>query len=189
MSALFSPAELATWLASRTPKQLTRGRAASVLIPLLFTSDDISVLFMKRPEDTTLHSGQVSFPGGSREPSDSDEAAAAKREAFEELGIEPANVNVLGRLDDMFTVSNFNITPVVGQLVDAPVVNPSRVEVADWFWVSLRALADETQWRCEQLPWRGEMHETWFFDGAKHLIWGATARIVRDLLEIIREKT
>jgi len=141
---------------------------------------------MKRPDDTSMHSGQVSFPGGSREAADVDEAHTATREAFEELGLDPANVKVLGRLDDMFTVSNFNITPVVGQLLQAPTVVPSRAEVADWFWVSLSLLADEATWRSEQLPWRGESHETWFFDGAKHLIWGATARILRDLLDIIR---
>lgn len=182
----FTPTELETSLHARTVVRVSQGRPASVLIPLLFLADDISVLFMKRPDDASRHSGQVSFPGGKREESDKSDADTALREAFEELGIERARVQILGELDGMFTVTDFNITPVVGALREMPAITPSSAEVADWFWVSLKQLSDESLWRHEQLPWRGELHDTWFFDGGKHLIWGATARILRDLLDVIR---
>ena len=153
---------------------------------MLFLPEDISVLFMKRPDDARRHPGQVSFPGGKREPSDLDDADTALREAYEELGLERASVQILGELDGLFTVTDFNITPIVGALREMPVLTPSSAEVADWFWVSLRALADSSHWRNEQISWRGTLHDTWFFDGGKHLIWGATAQIVRDLLKIIQ---
>lgn len=188
MPTFFAPADLEHWLHARTVVRADRGRPASVLIPLLFQPDDISILFMKRPDDASLHGGQVSFPGGKREATDLSAIDTALREANEELGLRRAEVQILGELDALYTVTNFNITPVVGALREMPTITPSATEVADWFWVSLSALLDDNQWRNEQLPWRGQLHDTWFFDGGKHIIWGATAHMLRDLLSVIRQR-
>lgn len=137
---------------------------------------------MKRPDSASKHAGEVSFPGGGAEPHDTDSQATALREANEELGLDPKDIEVLGQLDDMFTVSSFAVTPVVGLMRNEPRITPSTAEVADHFWLDLHALQTEAYWRSEPVLWRGREWTTWYFDRGPHLLWGATARIVRDFL-------
>jgi 8-oxo-dGTP pyrophosphatase MutT (NUDIX family) len=185
---ILTPEFLAARLAPALPEptRALAGRQAAVLVPLLFIDDQVEILFMKRPDNSSRHPGEVSFPGGAREPSDADVVQNALREANEEMGIVVADVQVLGALHSTITVTDFAITPIVGALRTRPTLVPSPSEVADFFWTPLARLQDETLWRHEEMPWRGRNHEVWFFEGAKHLIWGATARITRDLLAITK---
>lgn len=162
-------------------------RAASVLVPLYARETSPYLLFTRRSPTLSNHSGQISFPGGSRDPDDASLVATALREAHEELGIAPQGVHVLGLLPPVFTVvSNFLITPVVGWLGDAlPPLLPNPEEVAAVIEAPLAALADPAIFHAEEWERAGQPHTVYFYDLGPHRIWGATARILRDLLHAL----
>jgi 8-oxo-dGTP pyrophosphatase MutT (NUDIX family) len=123
------------------------------------------------------HAGQVAFPGGKHDPEDDSLLATALREAEEELGIDPRQVDVLGALDDVLTITGFTVSPWVGWLPPGVSVRPSASEVARAFAPPLRAfLAPPTG----VMPWRG-----WTVDG--ELVWGATAAMVRGFVAILND--
>lgn len=179
-----TPRELTALLGTQPRRVEARGRPAAVLVPVAFANNDARLLFTKRPDGLGIHGGQVSFPGGGVDASDRDATAAALRESQEELGLDPGQVQVLGLLDDLITITGFTITPVVGIIPAEPVLNPSPVEVEDWFWVDVERLRDPRQWRVQHFTFEGRERNTWFFEGARHTIWGATASIVRQLLRL-----
>ena len=112
-------------------------RAASVLVPVMRRPAGLQVLLTRRSEKLRSHKGQISFPGGGREEDDETAAAAATREAFEEAGIPPAAVEVIGYLDDYPTITRYLVTPVVGMVEDLAEVKPCAREVAEIFEVPL----------------------------------------------------
>jgi 8-oxo-dGTP pyrophosphatase MutT (NUDIX family) len=162
---------------------------AAVLVPLLAVDGEPSLLFTRRAADLPHHRGQIAFPGGRHHPAtDADLVATALREAHEEIAVEPADVRVLGALDDLETVATrFVITPVVGVLPWPYAFRPCPREVDTIFTVPLRVL---------QAP-GAERQEVWDFDGRSvpidtypvdgHVIWGATQRITRNLLAVLRD--
>jgi 8-oxo-dGTP pyrophosphatase MutT (NUDIX family) len=135
----------------------------------------------------TRHSGQISFPGGSRDADDEDLVATALREAQEELGLSVERAQVLGILPPVFTVvSNFLITPVVSWLgEDALHLVPNAGEVAEVIEISLPALADPTAYHEEVWPRAGREVTVHFYDVDGYRIWGATARILHDFLALL----
>jgi 8-oxo-dGTP pyrophosphatase MutT (NUDIX family) len=165
-------------LAERSPRKLPLGSStsAAVLVPLFERDGEAHVWLVRRPSSMRSHGGQVAFPGGKTDPADDSTLRTALREAEEEMGIGPSQVDVLGMLDDYHTVTGFTISPWVGWLPADLVVRPSPTEVERAFAAPLRALLEPPSgaW-----PWRG-----WKVDG--ELVWGATAAIVRDLVEIVR---
>jgi 8-oxo-dGTP pyrophosphatase MutT (NUDIX family) len=168
------------------PPEATR-RQAAVLLPLFRNATDYHLLFTKRTETLKHHKGQVSFPGGSFDPADGDLATTALRESYEEVGIQPEHVSLLGRLDDLSTFStNFTISPFVGLIPYPYPFRPNPVEVASIFEVPLSVLADPTVGR-SYLRTRddGATIEDYEFHINGHVIWGATARIIRHFLSII----
>jgi 8-oxo-dGTP pyrophosphatase MutT (NUDIX family) len=159
-------------------------RESAVLVPILSQPDAAdSLLFTVRRADLPTHAGQISFPGGKRDPGDTDLAATAIRETSEELGIEPAAVEVLGLLDDVPTPTGFVITPVVARIAGPVELRPSVSEVAAVFRCPLDELFRPECYRHEGtrsfLGVTYAMHEYHF---EEHRIWGATARIVHQLL-------
>jgi 8-oxo-dGTP pyrophosphatase MutT (NUDIX family) len=145
------------------------------------------VIFTKRTDTLKHHKGQVSFPGGTFEPADGDLLTTALRESYEEVGIQPRDVTILGRLDDLSTFStNFTISPFVGLIPHPYEFRPNPIEVAVVFDVRLSVLAD---------PAVGHSYVRTRDDGATlvdyeyhvggHVIWGATARILRHFLTVI----
>lgn len=158
---------------------------AGVLVPLIQVAGTYDLLFMKRTDSVETHKGQISFPGGMMDDGDSDIVQTALREAHEELGINPADVTVVGSLDDLATPSRFVITPVVGLIEVPPLFVPNTTEVADVFQVPLEFFADPENGRVEIRRFKGENHEVWFYESGSHTIWGATAMIIRSLLRIL----
>jgi 8-oxo-dGTP pyrophosphatase MutT (NUDIX family) len=171
------------------PPDPTR-RQAAVLIPLFRNATDYHLVFTKRTETVRHHKGQVSFPGGSFEPADRDLLTTALRESYEEVGIEPEHVSILGRLDDLATFStSFTISPFVGLIPYPYPFRPNPIEVAIVFDASLSILADPTVAR-RYIRARddGATIEDYEFHVNGHVIWGATARIIHHFLTIIREE-
>jgi 8-oxo-dGTP pyrophosphatase MutT (NUDIX family) len=161
-------------------------KESAVLVPIVVEPRAPErLLFTVRRADLPTHAGQISFPGGKRDAADLDAQATAIRETTEELGIEPAAIEVLGLLDDLPTPTGFVITPVVARLAGPIRLRPSADEVAEVFACPLAELARPGTWRVGGtrtfLGIRYEMHE-YLWQG--HRIWGATARMVHDLLAL-----
>ena len=162
-------------------------RQAAVLLPLFKNANDYHLVFTKRTETLTHHKGQVSFPGGSFEPRDGDLLTTALRESHEEVGIRPEDVSILGRLDDLSTFStSFTISPFVGLIPYPYSFRPNPLEVAIVFDTPISVLADPTVGR-KYIRARddGATIEDFEFYINGHVIWGATARIVRHFLAVI----
>ena len=158
--------------------------AAAVLIPLLEVDGEAHVLFIKRPETMSTHRGEIAFPGGKCEPAvDHDLRATALREAHEEIGLAPAAVEVVARLHGVATAaSRFTITPFVGFLDRRPDLVPNPGEVVRVLEVPLAELMDPALYREERWDaFRPDM-SVFFFELADETVWGATARILSDLL-------
>ena len=161
---------------------------AAVLIPLFLDEGEWNLLFTRRTDSVDVHAGQISFPGGQIESSDRSPAQAALREAQEEIGIHPQDVEVLGQLNPLLTVTQFLVTPVVGVIPWPYAFAPNPSEVARTFGVPFDWLADsknlEVKERQPLLPGRSiQVYYYKEFDG--EVIWGVTARITLNFLEIL----
>jgi len=156
-------------------------RPAAVLVPVMKRRDGLRVLLTRRSEALRSHKGQISFRGGGREAADETAAAAAKREAFEEAGIPPEAVEVIGYLDDYPTVTRYMVTPVVGMVEDLAEVRPCAREVAEIFEVPLEfVIAPESFER--KFFTRDGMNVPFFeLNWGEYRIWGATAGMLWNL--------
>jgi 8-oxo-dGTP pyrophosphatase MutT (NUDIX family) len=172
-----------------SPPDPTR-RQAAVLLPLFKNTTDYHLVLTKRTESVRHHKGQVSFPGGSFESADGDLLHTALRESYEEVGIRPAHVDILGRLDDLSTFStSFTISPFVGVIPYPYPFHPDPLEVASVFDAPLTVLADPSvRRRYIRARDDGATIEDHEFHVDGHVIWGATARIIHHLLTIIGEE-
>ncbi len=159
-------------------------RRAAVLVPLFEDAGEVHVLLTRRRPDLRYHPGQVSFPGGRIEPGESARAAAL-REAREEIGLDPARVEIIGALDEaLVLVSAFRLTPWVG-VVPYPypyLAHPGEVEAI--LYLPLAALARPGVHRSEELTAYGVRHLVHFYDMPEATVWGATARILHQLLDV-----
>ncbi len=157
-------------------------RRAGVLVPLILGARGADLLFTRRTDHVETHKGQISFPGGMVDEGDADIVHTALREAEEELGIGAKLIDIRGILDDLAVPSGFIITPVVGILDALPVLTPNPQEVAEAFTVPLDFFCNPANGKSELRDYRGERREVWFYEHGEHIIWGATAMIVRSLL-------
>ena len=173
-------------LAAHRPRrvQVPDARAAAVLIPVL-ADPEPAVLFTVRTETVRSHKGQISFPGGSIDPGDASPEAAALRETQEEIGLDPASVEVVGELDTTPTfVSGFVISPFVGMLRGRPRLRPNPAEVAEVLEVPLADLNDEI--RAEPgFAHAGRTYPTEAWIWRDYVIWGVTARLIRLFLAVL----
>lgn len=157
---------------------------AAVLIPLFEDeSGTVRVVITKRPDHMPSHPGQLAFPGGRIEPIDESVLAAALREADEEVGITADQVTPLGFLDPVST-NRFDVVvaPVVGRLDGVPRLVPDPAEVASTMVPPLHHFLNEDRWRNEN--WSG--HTLWFIEVEGDVLWGASAAMMRALLDVIR---
>ncbi len=156
-------------------------RLAGVLVPVI---GGASLVFTRRSEALPRHPGEISFPGGIHQDEDATMADTALRETEEELGIVPADVEILGALPPVHTfVSGILIVPFVGTLADRPAMRPNRDEIAEVLEYPLDALAaaeTEVEWTREGGVYRG-----YAYDMGSHTIWGATAKILHSLLDLV----
>ncbi len=159
-------------------------RAAAVLVAL---EPGRGVWLTRRSARMAAHPGQVSFPGGKIEPYDATPEAAALREAQEEVGLDPAQVEILGRMDDyVMTVTQFHISPVVALVPEKVALLPATAEVEEVFLLPFSVLLNP------QYPVRRRairqmgVREFWVWPHEDHVIWGATAEILWRLAQRLR---
>jgi len=158
---------------------------AAVLL-LLTNRRGPHVVFAKRTEDVTHHKGQFSFPGGIVETWDGSRLETALREAKEEIGLPPSAVDILGTLDDTETrATQFVITPFVGMVSQPVSYTPDGKEIERVLEVPLAALLDPAIFRVEMWERDGEVHPVYFYEYNGETIWGATARILKQFLDLV----
>ena len=162
-------------------------KRAAVLAPVIDRGGDPHLLFTKRASHLGEHPGQMSFPGGGWEPSDSSLEETALREAREEIALDPSTAVLVGRLDDIRTTTGYAVRPFVGTIPDRRYV-PDEGEVAEIAILSVEALCDPANYDSELRNYReyGPIRVHYFrVDG--YTVWGATARMLVQLLELTTE--
>ncbi|MBI2907944.1 MAG: CoA pyrophosphatase [Chloroflexi bacterium] len=174
-------------LARRDKLAVVSGDAmpAAVLIPLFREGGQVYILFTKRTDTVAHHKGQICFPGGGADPGDSTNLETALRETYEEVGIRGSDVSVLGSLDDLVTSTNFVVSPFVGVIPHPYDFKVCTEEVEEIIEVPLRTLMDEQNFRPEYEGREGSLSPAYFC--GKHIIWGVTARLLTQFLELLRE--
>jgi 8-oxo-dGTP pyrophosphatase MutT (NUDIX family) len=163
------------------------GRPAGVLLPLVAGPEPLSLVFTERHADLSRHAGEISFPGGMTEDADESLAHTALREAHEEIGVDPASVEVLGVLPPLPTfVTGILIVPFVGLLHERPEFVPSPDEIESIIEAPLARLdriEEEVQREFEGRAWTGYNYDV---DGK--VIWGATGHILKGFLDLVRRE-
>ena len=163
---------------------------AAVLVPLYLDGGEWNLLYTRRTDAVDVHRGQVAFPGGRIEPGDRSAAEAALRESEEEIGLRPPDVQVLGQLNPLITVTQFVVTPVIGVIPWPYPLRPNHKEVARCFGVPIRWLAEpanlDVQSRQPLIP--GLSVQVYYFKPyEQEVIWGVTARITKCLLDLLAD--
>lgn len=154
-------------------------KPAAVLIGVLGDH----VILTKRASHLQHHPGQIALPGGKIDQGDAGPAAAALREAREEIGLDPGSVRVLGDLPSHETVTGYSIVPVIAQVHGAFTPMPEAGEVAEVFRVPLTHLMDPGRYRIEGRRWRGVRRRYFVIPYGPYYIWGATARILKSMAD------
>lgn len=167
----------------------SEARCAAVLIPLFRVGGEWQVLFIRRTDTVQEHKGQVAFPGGGCEPQDENQEETALREAQEEIGLQPKDVRILGRLPEFVTITNYSIAPFVGTFPwPYPLVMEPQ-EVDRIFTIPLGWLADPAHREVRPYVHNGQVHRDgviYFQEYEGELLWGASARMMVDLLRTLQ---
>ncbi|OGO18205.1 MAG: hypothetical protein A2Z15_07275 [Chloroflexi bacterium RBG_16_50_11] len=185
-------AELKKILAERHKQYITDSQriSSAVLIPIYQKDGQYYIVFIKRTMMVKEHKGQISFPGGGRDKEDKTLRDTALREAEEEIGLRKEDVNVIGELDDeLTTTSNFIVTPFIASIPYPYRFTINKEEVAQVISVPIVALLDKDclQPDIEVLNGKKVKSFAYYYNGTR--IWGATARILNKLLNIITKIT
>lgn len=157
---------------------------AAVLFPIVLRADQPAVLLTQRNAELKDHPGQIAFPGGRVEPEDASPADTALREAAEEIGLDPACVEVLGYLPDYRTITGFRVTPVVALVTPPFELQLDPREVAEAFEVPLAFLMDTANHQQHAIDFQGRRRSYHAVPYGDRYIWGATAGIIRGLTHL-----
>ena len=155
-------------------------KASAVLIPLFYNQGQYHILFTERSEEVDFHKGQVCFPGGTREPSDSSLLQTVLREIEEEISLKAKDVEILGEFDDNVTLtSNYVISPFVALIPHPYPLKADGREIREIFSVPLSFLMDEANFK----------QDSYAYEYEGHIIWGATARILRQFMGLLKSES
>ncbi len=175
-----------TILEERNPRRLSRDgmKIAAVLAPIFMKDGGWHLLLTRRTDTVEHHKGEISFPGGHMDEDDPDLEHTALRETHEEVGIPPGDVNLLGRLDDINTITDFRVRPFVGRLDYPFEVYPCEDEIAEVIMLPVSEFLVPCNATKSITQWKGTEHAIYFFHVGGHTVWGATAKILKQLLEL-----
>jgi len=155
-------------------------KTSAVLIPLFYSQGQYHVLFTERSDEVDFHKGQVCFPGGTQEPSDSSLLQTALRESEEEISLKAKDVEILGELDDSLTLtSNYVISPFVAFIPYPHSLKTNGREVKGTFFVPLSFLMDEANFK----------QDSYAYEYEGHIIWGATAWILKHFIDLLKSES
>jgi len=162
-------------------------RPSAVLMPFFYEDDQLKVLFTVRHKDLKHHKGEISFPGGKKDDEDKDLIETALRETKEEVGIDRSQITIVGQMDDLFTLTKYIITPYVGIITGNFKIITSDQEVFRVIKVPLSIFGkngyfQEEEWKMTQ---NGASHPIFYYYWRKNIIWGATAYMMNQFMEII----
>ncbi len=165
------------------PREMLSGytKEAAVLIPVFEREGEPAFLLTKRTESVETHKGQISFPGGMR-CSHENLRETALRETFEEIGIAPDQIEIVGQFHDYLSSTEYRVTPFVGFLPGSFSIQPQPQEVAEILEVPFRIFTDPSHLRIEKMRRGSGTIDVYFYSYGSHQIWGLTARIIRDFL-------
>ncbi|MGD0751742.1 MAG: CoA pyrophosphatase [Anaerolineales bacterium] len=166
-------------------------KCAAVLVPLAWWKNEWQLVFTRRTETVEHHKGQVSFPGGGCEMDEATPEATALREANEEIGLAPEDVRLLGRMNDIITITKYRVTPIVGVIPWPYQFRPEPGEVGRIFTIPFLWLADSSNWDEQPTTPPGGIRSFPViryhpYDG--EILWGASARIILNLLRTVMDK-
>lgn len=165
-------------------------RMAGVLALFYPKSDDWHIVFIERPHrPEDRHGGQISFPGGKQEEMDNSLAETALREAEEEIGVPSSSIRLLGALTDLYIpVSNFLVNPFVGYITQYPTFKPQPSEVEDIIEVPFNTFLNENtrQWINLPITEKITLQQVPYFNIEGKIIWGATAMMLSELIEVVK---
>jgi 8-oxo-dGTP pyrophosphatase MutT (NUDIX family) len=158
---------------------------AAVLVPVFNKDGSCHLLFTKRTEKVKYHKGEISFPGGMLDKGDSSLKKTALRETSEEIGLNEKDVTIIGVLDDIVTTTEFIVTPFVGFFPYPYSFKPSPIEIAELIEVPLSFLLDENCFSESEIFRGGQNEIVYNYQYGHHHIWGATAKILKQFLDLI----
>jgi 8-oxo-dGTP pyrophosphatase MutT (NUDIX family) len=158
---------------------------AAVLVPLFKKEEDCYLLFTKRSDEVKYHKGEISFPGGVVDEEDLELINTALREAHEEIGLRENDVQIIGILDDIVTITEFIVTPIVGLFPYPYPFKVSEKEISELIEVPLSHLLDGNSFGEKEIFRGGQKEVIYTYQYGKHTIWGATARILKQFLDLI----
>ncbi len=158
---------------------------AAVLVPFFNKNGSCHLLFTKRTDLVKHHKGEISFPGGMVDEDDLNPEKTALREADEEIGLKEKDVQILGLLDDIVTVTQFIVTPVVGLFPYPYPFQTSQIEIAELIEVPLSFLLAQENFTEHEIIRMGRSESVFAYQYEGHVIWGATARILKQFLDVI----
>ena len=158
---------------------------ASVLLLLYPKDGEYCILLNKRSEQVEHHKGEISFPGGARDPEDRDSLETALRETEEEMGINRDDITVLGEMDEASTRSQFRVQVFVGTIEYPYTFNPSAIEIAEVLEFPIPALMDPANRRIETHWEDGQSVTSYSYVHEEHVVFGATARILQKCIELL----
>jgi 8-oxo-dGTP pyrophosphatase MutT (NUDIX family) len=181
-------AEVARILAQRSPHQEAPPghRRAAVLLPLYETAAGLHLLLTKRTDRVPTHKGQISFPGGGFHEADGDLRATALRESEEEIGLRPDDVAIVGVLDDTVTAASAHVVrPFVGFIPNPYMFRPDPFEIEEIIRLPLIPVITGGRFREEVWERDGHPHSVFFYEHDGRTIWGLTARILKQFVEVV----
>lgn len=183
--------QIAQVLTSRQIRRIRDEKLAPAAVLLLLSERDgeCHILFTKRSDKVAHHKGEISFPGGTVEPDDRDFLHTALREGTEEIGLDSRDVTILGRLDDILTVTTgFIITPYVGIVPHPYPFQINADEISELIFLPLGALEKESQVQTSRVILEENEIDLYDFHVQGHIIWGATARILKQFIDLTYQR-
>jgi 8-oxo-dGTP pyrophosphatase MutT (NUDIX family) len=179
--------QIRTTLSSRQRKVIEHPSfaRAAVLVPLFEKEGECHILFTKRTDQVKYHKGEISFPGGVFDEGDLELERTALREADEEVGLKENDIHLMGILDDIVTITEFIVTPFVGLIPYPYPFKTSPIEIAEMIEVPLSSLLEKDCFSEREITRMGRKEMVYAFQYENHVIWGATARILKQFLELI----
>jgi len=158
---------------------------AAVLVPLFEKQEECHILFTKRTDQVKYHKGEISFPGGVFDEGDLELERTALREADEEIGLKENDVHLMGVLDDIVTITEFIVTPFVGHFPYPYPFKTSPIEIAEMIEVPLSSLLGKDCFSEREIIRGAGKEIVYAYQFENHVIWGATARILKQFLDLI----